>query len=106
MYICVNCSIYFSLHYNIDFNLLPYLRPTLYETRNIGVRKCMCYEIVSEMFVKVTSNRTIKTLYIAENKNISNIKVIDKSLINFTGRYIIFYDCCKVYKVRHVVFNP
>ena len=41
------------------------------ETRNIGVMKCC--EIVSEIFVKVTSNRTIKTVYIAKNKNISTI---------------------------------
>ena len=32
------------------------------ETRNIGVMKCICSEIVSEMFVRVTSNRTIRTL--------------------------------------------
>ena len=43
------------------------------ETRNIGVMKFMCYEIVSEMFVKATSNRTIKTVYIAKNKNIFTI---------------------------------
>ena len=43
------------------------------ETRNIGVMKCMCCEIVSEMFVKEISNRTIKTVYIAKNKDISNI---------------------------------
>ena len=42
----------------------------------------MCCEIVSEMFVKITLNCTIKTVYI--NLEISNIKVIDKSLINFT----------------------
>ena len=38
------------------------------ETRNIGVMKCMCCKIVSEMFVKVTSNSTIKTGYIVKNK--------------------------------------
>ena len=44
-------------------------------------------EIVSEMFVKITSNRTIKTVDI--NLEISNIKVIDESLINFTN--ILFF---------------
>ena len=52
------------------------------ETRNIGVMKCKCCEIASEMFVKITLNRAIKRIYI--NPEISNIKVIDESLINFT----------------------
>ena len=37
--------------------------------------------IVSEMFVKITLNRTIKTVYIAKNKNISNIFPISISNI-------------------------
>ena len=53
------------------------------KTRNMGVMKCMCYEIVSEMFVKVTSNRTIKTVYNAKNKK--NFQYISK--INFYFQY-------------------
>ena len=53
------------------------------------------------MLVKIASNRTIKKVYI--NLEVSNINVIDESLINFTD---IFYDCCKLYKMRHVVLSP
>ena len=38
---------------------------------------------VNDIFVKITLNRTIKTVYL--NLEISNIKVIDESLINSTG---------------------
>ena len=62
--------------------------------RNIGVMKCMCCGIVSEMFVKVTSNRTIKTVYNAKNKNISNINVIDESLITFDILYFMIVSKC------------
>ena len=44
----------------------------------------MCCEIVSEMFVKITLNRTIKTIYITKNKNISNIFPILISISNIT----------------------
>ena len=54
------------------------------ETRNVGVMKCMCCEFLREMFVKIASTRTIKTVYV--NLEISNIKVINESLINFTER--------------------
>ena len=42
------------------------------ETQNVGVMQCIRCEIVSEMFVKVTLNRTIKTVYIGLNLEISN----------------------------------
>ena len=42
----------------------------------------MCCEFLREMFVKIASTRTIKTVYV--NLEISNIKVINESLINFT----------------------
>ena len=44
------------------------------ETRNVGTMKCVCCEIVYKMFVKITLNRTIKTVHI--NLEISNTKVI------------------------------
>ena len=53
----------------------------------------MCCEIVSEMFGKITSNRTIKTVYIS--LEISNIKVIDESLINFTNILYFTYSTKK-----------
>ena len=40
--------------------------------------------IASEMFVKITLNRTIKTVYTAKNKNISNIFPISISIFNIT----------------------
>ena len=59
------------------------------------------------MFVKITSNRTNKTVCTCINLEISDIKVVDESLINFTDTlYVIFYHCCKLYTMRHVVFNP
>ena len=71
----------------------------------------MCCEIVSEMFVKVTSNRTIKTVYIAKNKNISNIFPISISnitvLTNLKSPWIDYIlRLLNFNKMRHVVFNP
>ena len=72
------------------------------KTRNIGVMKCIYCEIVSEMFVKITSNRTIKTVYIVKNKKhfqcLSNINfyfqynVIDESLITFDILYFMIVE--------------
>ena len=64
--------------------MLGYVCDMYCKTRNIGVMKCMCCKIVSEMFVEVTSNRTIKTVYIAKNKIISNIFPISISISNIT----------------------
>ena len=55
--------------------------------QNVEVMKCLCCKIVNKMFVKITSNHTIKKVYI--NLEISNIKVIDKSLINFADMLYI-----------------
>ena len=52
------------------------------ETQNIGVIKYICCEIVSEMFVKITSNRTIKTVYIVKNK-----KTFSSNKDSFTSNF-------------------
>ena len=36
-YIAVNCYIYFSLKYNVDFHLFPYLRPNLHLKKSSNV---------------------------------------------------------------------
>ena len=71
----------------------------MYKIRNMGMMKCMCCGIVNEIFVKVTSNRTIKAVYCILPKikyfqyiSISNINVIDESLITFDILYFMIVE--------------